>query len=59
MVSGFKNFTNKEYKIAAKKKFFWGKFCLTEQDFLVLVMFRNPWEKVMERNGLRFENFCS
>jgi hypothetical protein len=20
---------------------------------------RNPWGKVMERNGLRFENFCS
>ena len=21
--------------------------------------FRNPWGKVMERSGLRFENFCS
>ena len=39
MVSDLKTFTNKGCKIAAQKKeLFLAKFCLTQQDFLVLVL---------------------
>ena len=32
---------------------------LPEVQYLSFLDIRNPWGKVMERNGLRFEHFCS
>ena len=32
---------------------------LSEVQYPKQLDFRNPWGKVMERSGLKFENFCS
>ena len=31
---------------------------LPDFGFLILLEIRNPWGKVMERSGLRYEHFC-
>ena len=71
MVSDLKTFSSEGCKIAASKKK--GEFCLNEQDVLASVFITpfnglfvkcnnslviwNYWGKVVERSGLRLENF--
>ena len=57
-------------KIAAQKKFFFSHFFTFEVPFNGLLLplpevgrpifleIRNPWGKVLERSGLRYEHFC-
>ena len=71
MVSDVITFAHKGCKIAASKKVFYRFFvisslCLNvflpplpEVQFPNFLDFGNLWGKVMEINGLRFDNFCS
>ena len=62
MVSDLKTVTNKGCNIAVQKMFVFGGFCLTEQDFLVLVFLTPitvllpPLPKVQCANFLDFWN---
>ena len=69
MVSDLKKIAQKECKIAAAKKVVYGFFfiCLPRLKVILpplpevkcpnFLDFWNPWGKVMESSGLRFENF--
>jgi len=71
MVSDWKIFAHKGCKIAVVEKVFYGflKICLVRLNIFLpplpevqcpnFLDFQNPWGKVMERSGLRFEDFCS
>ena len=66
----YEHFCLKLSKIAAQKKSFFLHFSLSRYRLTVFLRplpkvgcpifleIRNPWGKVMERSGLRFENFC-
>ena len=66
----FKTFAHKGRKIAASNKFFAYFFIhlfapfkrllppLPKVQYPNFLDFQNPWGKVIEKNALRFENFC-